>query len=90
MYKVSEEDRKEFLNYLAKKPYIEVAGLVARIAGWQKAEEPKQNKDDRIKNAPSRRLGRGRFQFRAIFVGFQTGLRKSAQQRVPVCSFANW
>ena len=35
MYKVSEEDRKEFLNYLAKKPYIEVAGLVARIAGWQ-------------------------------------------------------
>ena len=49
MYKVPEEDRKEFLNYLAKKPYIEVAGLVARIAGWQKAEEPKQNKDDKIK-----------------------------------------
>ena len=49
MYKVPEEDRKEFLNYLAKKPYIEVAGLVARIAAWQKAEEPKQNKDDRIK-----------------------------------------
>ena len=40
---------KEFLNYLAKKPYIEVAGLVARIAAWQKAEEPKQNKDDKIK-----------------------------------------
>ena len=49
MYKVPEEDRKEFLNYLAKKPYIEVAGLVARIAGWQKAEVPKQNKDDKIK-----------------------------------------
>ena len=49
MYKVPEEDRKEFLNYLAKKPYIEVAGLIARIAGWQKTEEPKQNKDDKIK-----------------------------------------
>ena len=28
MYKVSEEDRKLFLEYLAKKPYIEVAALV--------------------------------------------------------------
>ena len=49
MYKVPEEDRKEFLNYLAKKPYIEGAGLVARIAAWQRTEEPKQNKDDKIK-----------------------------------------
>ena len=32
MFKVPEEDRKIFLEYLAKKPYIEVAGLVARIA----------------------------------------------------------
>ena len=52
MYKVPEEDRKEFLNYLAKKPYREVAGLAARIAGWTKlvkTQEPKQNKDDKIK-----------------------------------------
>ena len=40
MYKVPEEDRKIFLEYLAKKPYIEVAGLVARIASW-KREVPK-------------------------------------------------
>jgi hypothetical protein len=45
MYNVTDEDRKEFLNYLAKKPYIEVAGLVARIAAWQKVEK----KDDKNK-----------------------------------------
>ena len=44
MYKVSEEDRKEFLNYLAKKPYIEVAGLVARIAGWTKRTRVEESK----------------------------------------------
>ena len=44
MYKVSEEDRKEFLNYLAKKPYIEVAGLVARIAGWAKITRVEESK----------------------------------------------
>ena len=44
MYKVSEEDRKEFLNYLAKKPYIEVAGLVARIAGWTKLTRVEESK----------------------------------------------
>ena len=45
MFKVPEEDRKVFLEYLAKKPYIEVAGLVARIAAWQKVEK----KDDKNK-----------------------------------------
>ena len=44
MYKVPEEDRKEFLNYLAKKPYIEVAGLVARIAGWTKITRVEESK----------------------------------------------
>ena len=44
MYKVSEEDRKEFLNYLAKKPYIEVAGLVARIACWTKITRVEESK----------------------------------------------
>ena len=44
MYKVSEEDRKEFLNYLAKKPYIEVAGLVARITGWAKITRVEESK----------------------------------------------
>ena len=36
MFKVPEEDRKIFLEYLAKKPYLEVAALIARIAGWKK------------------------------------------------------
>ena len=52
MYKVPEEDRKIFLEYLAKKPYIEVAALVARvaaligrIAAWKKKERDKNGKD---------------------------------------------
>ena len=43
MFKVPEEDRKIFLEYLAKKPYIEVAGLVARIAAWTKIESKEKN-----------------------------------------------
>ena len=43
MFKVPEEDRKIFLEYLAKKPYIEVAGLVARIAAWIKIESKEKN-----------------------------------------------
>ena len=47
MYKVPEEDRKVFLEYLAKKPYIEVAGLVARIAAWAKIESKEKNGKDK-------------------------------------------
>ena len=47
MYKVSEEDRKIFLEYLAKKPYIEVAALVARVAAWQKTESKEKNGKDK-------------------------------------------
>jgi len=47
MYKVPEEDRKVFLEYLAKKPYIEVAGLVARIAGWIKIDSKEKNGKDK-------------------------------------------
>jgi len=48
MYKVPEEDRKIFLEYLAKKPYIEVAALVARVAAWQK--DPKEKKETKESN----------------------------------------
>ena len=47
MFKVPEEDRKIFLEYLAKKPYIEVAGLVARIAEWEKTETKEKNGKDK-------------------------------------------
>ena len=45
MYQVSEEDRKIFLEYLSKKPYIEVAALIARLAAWKKKESNKNGKD---------------------------------------------
>ena len=47
MYRIPEEDRKVFLEYLAKKPYIEVAGLVARIAAWTKIASKEKNGKDK-------------------------------------------
>ena len=43
MYEVPEEDRKVFLEYLSRRPYIEVAALIARIAAWKKKENDKKD-----------------------------------------------
>ena len=45
MFEVSEEDRKIFLEYLSKRPYIEVAALISRIASWKKKAKEKNGKD---------------------------------------------
>ena len=47
MFKVPEEDRKIFLEYLAKKPYLEVEALISRIAGWKKIESKEKNGKDK-------------------------------------------
>ena len=51
MYQISEEDRKVFLEYLAKRPYIEVAALIGIIAAWKKVKsdtkEKKENGTDK-------------------------------------------
>ena len=39
MFEISEEQKKELLKYLAKRPYIEVAGLVAMIAGLKSTKK---------------------------------------------------
>ena len=39
MYQVSEEDRKELLKYLSRRPYIEVAPLIGMLAQWKKKKE---------------------------------------------------
>ena len=44
MYEIPEEDRKIFLEYLSRRPYIEVAALIARIAAWKKKETEKNGK----------------------------------------------
>ena len=44
MYEIPEEDRKVFLEYLSRRPYIEVAALIARIAAWKKKETEKNGK----------------------------------------------
>ena len=45
MYEIPDEDRKVFLEYLSRRPYIEVAALIARIASWKKKESVKNGKD---------------------------------------------
>ena len=45
MYQVSEEDRKELLKYLSRRPYIEVAPLIGMLAAWKKKEKEKNGKD---------------------------------------------
>ena len=39
MFKISQEQKKELLKYLAKRPYIEVAGLVAMLASLEPAKK---------------------------------------------------
>ena len=43
MFLVPEEDRKVFLEYLSKKPYIEAAPLITRLAAWKKKEKDKKD-----------------------------------------------
>ena len=50
MYQVPEEDRKVFLEYLSRRPYIEVAALIGRIAAWKK--DKKEVKKDNGKDKP--------------------------------------
>jgi len=38
MFKISEQQKRELLKYLAKRPYIEVAALVNMIAGLESAK----------------------------------------------------
>ena len=47
MWKISDEQKKELLKYLAKRPYIEVAALVAMIASLEKIkkDKPENGKD---------------------------------------------
>ena len=46
MFEISEEQKKELLKYLAKRPYIEVAALIARIAAWKKSDKKEDKKDN--------------------------------------------
>ena len=40
---VSDEDRKELLKYLSRRPYIEVAPLIGMLAAWKKKEKEKKD-----------------------------------------------
>ena len=49
MYQVPDEDRKVFLEYLSKKPYIEAAPLITRMAAWKKEEKKPKDKNGKDK-----------------------------------------
>jgi len=46
MFKISDEQKKEILKYLAKRPYIEVAGLVAMIASLEPVKKEKSREEN--------------------------------------------
>ena len=45
MYQIPEDDRKVFLEYLSRRPYIEVAPLISMLAIWKKKEKEKNGED---------------------------------------------
>ena len=47
MFKISDEQKKELLKYLAKRPYIEVAGLVAMIPRFKPVMKKEENGKDK-------------------------------------------
>ena len=47
MFGISQEQKKELLKYLAKRPYIEVAGLVAMIASLEPVNKKEKNGKDK-------------------------------------------
>jgi hypothetical protein len=53
MYEIPEEDRKVFLEYLSRRPYIEVAALIARIAAWKKIKNDIKEKKENGKDKPN-------------------------------------
>ena len=46
MFEISKEQKKVLLKYLAKRPYIEVAGLVAMIASLEPTKKEKSKHDN--------------------------------------------
>ena len=47
MFKISQDQKMELLKYLAKRPYIEVAGLVAMIASLEPVKTKENNGKDK-------------------------------------------
>jgi len=46
MFRISEAQKKEILKYLAQRPYIEVAGLVAMIASLEPVKKEKVKEEN--------------------------------------------
>ena len=49
MFKISKEERKVLLDYMARRPYAEVYQMIAMLVGLKPAENSK-NKEDKKEN----------------------------------------
>ena len=46
MFKISKEDRKILLDYMARRPYAEVFQMIAMLVGLKAIENSKDKKDN--------------------------------------------
>ena len=50
MYKISKEERKVLLDYMARRPYAEVYQLIAMLVGLNPAENSKDKEETKKDN----------------------------------------
>ncbi len=50
MYKISKEERKVLLDYMARRPYAEVYQLIAMLVGLKPAENSKDKEETKKDN----------------------------------------
>ena len=49
MLEITEEQRKQMLEYLARRPYVEVAALISMLAAVKKKKASDKNSDVTLK-----------------------------------------
>ena len=47
MYKISEEEKKQLLTYLMKRPYVEVAAVIGMVMRLNPVESKEKNGKDK-------------------------------------------
>ena len=50
MYKISKEERKVLLDYMARRPYAEVYQLIAMLVGLKSLENSKEKEEPKKEN----------------------------------------
>jgi len=48
MFKISEQEKKQLLTYLMKRPYVEVASLIGMVVSLIPVESKEKNGKDKV------------------------------------------